>query len=116
MGLLDGGIASMMAGVMGQFYLPATLVQVTLVADGEGGGTETVTSQPCRVQEDMVREETRAAAGYAQNEKRFLVLQSGITGALTGDCRLTVGGITYSLSQPEQDPAKSYWQVRGVPT
>lgn len=115
MGILDGGIQSLFGTVMGSFYLDATLIGVTLIYDDEGGTTETPTSQPVKVQEDMVSEETRAAGNFSQNEKRFIVLQKGVTGVLDGDSRLTIGGITYALRNPEQDPAKSYWLVRGVP-
>lgn len=113
MGLLDGDIKNLMGSVMGSFYLDGTLVQVTLVPDGQGGGTETTTTQSVKVQEDIIREENRSL--YSQNAKRFIVLQAGVTGSLDGDCRLTVGGVTYALSRPEQDPAKAYWYVIGVP-
>lgn len=115
MGLLDGDIATLMGDVMGQFYLDGTLRTVTFNDDGQGGGTTTTTTQAVKVQEDRITEEARAAAGYSQLAKRFIVLQSGITGPLTGDSELTVGGATYMLSTPEQDPAKAYWYVVGVP-
>lgn len=115
MGILNGGIAKTMARVMGTFYLPATLWTIQLVEDGQGGGTETRTSQPVKVQEDMIKEEARAAMGVAQTAKRFLILQHGLTGQLNDDSELEIGGVTYALSRPEQDPAKSYWDVIGVP-
>jgi hypothetical protein len=114
-GLLDGDIAALMGDVMGQFYLDGTLTTVTLVGDGQGGGSTTVSSQSVKVQEDRITEEARLAGGYSQLAKRFIVLQAGITGPLTGDSELTVGGVTYMLSTPEQDPAKAYWYVVGVP-
>lgn len=115
MGLLDGDIRALFGSVMGQFYLPATLRKITLVADDQGGGTTTVTTESVKIQEDEVSEQTRAEAGYSQDEKRFLILQQGVSGPLTGDCELEVNGVVYALSAPIQDPAKSYWQVRGVP-
>jgi hypothetical protein len=114
-GLLDGDIAALMGDVMGQFYLDATLRTVTLVDDGSGGGTTTSTTQAVKVQEDRITEEARLAGGYSQLAKRFIVLQAGTSGPLTGDSELTVGGVTYMLSAPEQDPAKAYWYVVGVP-
>lgn len=116
MGLLDGDIAALMGDVMGQFYLPATLRTLIYQEDGYGGGSNTL-SDPVnvKVQEDRITEEARAAAGYSQLAKRFIVLQAGVTGPLTGDSELTVGGVTYMLSTPEQDPAKAYWYVVGVP-
>lgn len=115
MGLLDGGIAAQMASVMGTFYLDATLRQATFVEDGYGGGETTYVSVGVKVQEDQITEEDRAAAGWQQTAKRFIVLQSGTIGGLDGDCELAVGGVTYMLSLPQQDPAKAYWHVVGVP-
>lgn len=115
MGILDGGIANMMGRVMGSFYLDAVLWTVTLVPDGEGGGTEGRTPQPVKVQENMIREEVRATLGLAQTAKQFIILQAGVAGGLTDDSELEIGGVTYVLMQPQQDPAKSYWRVFGVP-
>lgn len=116
MGILDGGIQSLFGTVMGAFYLDATLTSVTSVFDSQGGTTEITSTQPVKVQEDAVDERTRAAGNFSQNEKRFIVLQKGVIGQITGDSRLTApDGITYALREPDQDPAKSYWLVRGVP-
>lgn len=125
MGILNGGIQSLFGTVFGAFYLDAWLITVTNVYANDGTTTETTTFQAIKMQEDAVDERTRAAGNFSQNEKRFIVLQKGVTGQLTGDSRMNVGGtivddeifggITYALREPEQDPAKSYWLVRGVP-
>lgn len=115
MGLLDGGIQSLFGTAFGSFYLDATLIRVTLVPDGMGGGTTTETSEPVKVQQDAVDERTRAEAGYAENERRFLILQAGVAGPLNGDCKLVFEGEEFLLSSPQQDPARSYWAVRAVP-
>lgn len=116
MGILNGGIQSLFGTVFGAFYLDGTLITVTNIYADDGKTTETTSNQPCKVQEDAVDERTRSAGNYSQNEKRFLVLQKGIAGPLTGNSRLVApDGITYVLREPDQDPAKSYWQVRGVP-
>ena len=115
MGLLDGDIANLFGSVMGSFYLPATLRKVTLVSDGQGGGTSVTTTHAVKVQEDVISEQTRAAGGWSQLDKMFIILQAGVSVVVDGDCQLTVSGITYALSLPTQDPAKSYWMARGVP-
>lgn len=115
MSILTGGIQSLFGTVMGAFYLDATLITVTQVFAADGTTTEITTNQAVKVQEDAVSEASRAAGNFSQNEKRFIVLQKGVTGPLTGDDRLTVDGVTYALREPDQDPAKSYWLVRGVP-
>ena len=114
-GILDGGIRAIFGAAFGSFYQDATLIRVTLIPDGQGGGTEGAVTEPVKVQQDDVSEYVRATAGYAQNERRFLILQSTVTGPVTGDCRLTFEGVTYVLNSPEQDPARSYWAVRAVP-
>lgn len=72
-------------------------------------------SYPAKVQEDDVSEQTRAAGGFSQNEKVFIILQKNVPIGLNGDDHLLIGGIEYALREPRQDPAKSYWYVRGVP-
>lgn len=116
MGLLDGDIAGLFGTVFGSFYLDGTLTQNPVwVPDGQGGGSyETPDPVAVKVQEDQVDEATRVAGGYSQDDVRFLVLQQpGLT--LTGDSELTVGGRTYLLRTPRQDPAKSYYECWGVP-
>lgn len=105
----------MFGAAFGSFYQAATLVRVTFVPDGLGGGATTEATETVKVQQDSVDERTRAAAGYAQNERKFLILQSSVTGPVTGDCKLIFEGVEYMLSSPEQDPARSYWAVRAVP-
>lgn len=116
MGLLDGDIAGLFGTVFGTFYLDGTLSQNAVwVPDGQGGG-DYAPSDPVAVkyQIDQVDEATRVAGGYSQDDVRFLVLQQpGLT--LTGDSELTVGGRTYLLRTPQQDPAKSYFEVWGTP-
>lgn len=106
-------LSSVFRSALSSLYEPATLTSVVFVGDGVGGGSTTETSRSVRVQEDSIKEETRQAGGYSLDTKRFIILQDG--GVLTGDSRLTVGGVTYDLSEPEQDPVKAYWYVIGVP-
>lgn len=106
-------LSSVFRSALSSLYEPAVLSTVSWVPDGQGGGTTTSASRDVRVQEDRIKEETRQAGGYSQQAKRFIILQDG--GVLTGDSRLTVGGVTYDLSEPEQDPVKAYWYVIGVP-
>jgi hypothetical protein len=116
MGLLDGDIASLFSDVFGTFYLDGVLTPNPVwVPDGQGGGSyEPPAPVAVKYQEDAVSEETRVAGGYSQDDVRFLILQKpGLT--LTGDSELTAGGRVYMLRTPRQDPAKSYYEVWGVP-
>jgi len=115
MGLLDGDIAGLVGSVFGSFYLPATLRRVTLVPDGEGGGTTTTTTVACKVQQDAITDAMRTAGGYTQRDARFLILRSPSVGIITSDDRLDFSGTTWALSNPESDPAGSYWAVRATP-
>lgn len=117
MGLLDGDIAGLFSYVFGSFYLDGTLTQNPVwVPDGSGGGSyQTPDPVPIKYQEDQVSEETRVAGGYSQDDVRFLILQRpGLV--LTGDSEITVAdGKVYLLRTPRQDPARSYFEVWGVP-
>jgi hypothetical protein len=116
MGLLDGDIAGLFGTVFGSFYLDGTLSQNAVwVPDGEGGGSyQSAATVAVKYQIDQVDERTRAAGGYSQDDVRFIVLQqTGVV--LDGDSELTAGGRTYLLRNPQQDPARSYWMVWGVP-
>lgn len=106
-------LSSVFRSALQNLYEPATLTSNTWVPDGMGGGSQTSTTRAVRVQEDRITEETRAAGGFSMDAKRFIVLQDGQP--LNGNDRLTVGGVTYDLSVPEQDPVKAYWYVIGVP-
>lgn len=115
MGLLDGDIAGLFGTVFGSFYLDGTLTRNVWVPDGQGGGAMTPTPTSVKYQPDEASEADRAAGGYSQDDVRFIVLQKpGLV--LTGDSEITVAdGRTYLLRTPRQDPAKSYWEVWGVP-
>lgn len=115
MGLLDGGIAAIFSAAFGTFYLDATLRRVTLVPDGEGGGSKIETTQACKVQRDAVTEAMRVSGGYTQDDARFLILRSPLVGVITSDDRLDFDGQTWALFNPESDPASSYWAVRASP-
>lgn len=120
MGLLDGGIQTLMGSAFGWLYLPGTLTRVTLVDDGHGGGSEFTTMQDCRVQVDACTESMRQQAGYTSTDVRLLVLQAGVSGGdITTDDRVTVlagphAGRTFEVAAVgAQDPASSYWECRG---
>ena len=106
-------LSSVFRTTLASLYEPATLTNEQWVPDGMGGGGTVSTARTVRVQEDRIKEETRQAGGYSMDAKRFIILQDG--GTLDGDSRLEIGGVTYDLSEPEQDPVKAYWYVIGVP-
>lgn len=106
-------LSSVFRTALSGLYEPATLASNTWVPDEFGGGSYVATQRPVRIQEDRITEETRQAGGYTLDTKRFIILQDG--GTLNGDSQLIVGGVTYDLSVPEQDPVKAYWYVTGVP-
>lgn len=115
MSALDGGIRAMFGAAFGSFYLDGTLVKVANTYATDGTISTVETTEAVKVQQDSVDERTRAEGGYQQNEEKFLILQNGVTGPVSGDCKLIFEGNTYMLSSPNQDPARSYWSVRGVP-
>lgn len=114
MGILDGGIQSLFGTAFGTFYLPALIIRVVVTPDGSGGVIEQTASIPCRVQQDAVTDQMRLNGGYSETDARFLILQLGV-GPINSDDRLSFNDATYLLSNPSQDPGKSYWACRATP-
>lgn len=115
MGLLDGGIQSVMGSAFNFLYLPGTLTRVTLTDDGQGGGSSTPATQPCRVQIDACTEQMRQQAGYTAKDVRLLVLQAGVSGGdIDTNCKVTAKGATYQIAWVTQDPGASYWECRAT--
>lgn len=114
MSLLDAEIQSLFGDVFGAIYLDGTLTRVTLVDDGFGGLTENSATEPIKVQRDACTENQRLEQGYSASDVRLLILQSGVD-LLDTNCRVTVLGVTYQLGPIiSQDPARSYFEARGV--
>jgi hypothetical protein len=115
MSLLDGGISALFGGVFGALYLDGTITQVAATDDGKGGGVEALGDPvPCKVQVDRCTEAMRREPGYTARDVRLIVLQQGVTMDLDTDCRVTVKGVTYDIGSVDVDPARSYWDCRGI--
>lgn len=114
MSLLEAEIQSLFGQVFGGIYLDGTITRVTLVDDGFGGLTENSATEPCKVQRDACTENQRLEQGYSPSDVRLLILQSGVDLIDTND-RVTVLGIEYALGPIiTQDPARSYFECRGI--
>lgn len=116
MSLLDAEIQTLFGSVFGALYLDGTLTRVTLVDDGFGGLTETTAATACKVQRDACTENQRLEQGYSASDVRLLILQAG-QDQIDTNCRVTVLGETYQLGPViTQDPARSYFEARGIQT
>lgn len=119
MSLLDGEIATLFGEVFGAIYLDGTHSRVTRTEDPASAGNiiETASSQACRVQVDACTERQKLEQGYSARDVRLLVLQSGLDGAVRNGDRITTKGKTW-IAGPTvtEDPASSYWEIRGIPT
>lgn len=114
MSLLDAEIQSLFGSVFGALYLDGTVTRVTLLDDGFGGLTETTVSAPAKIQRDACTENQRLEQGYSASDVRLLILQAGID-PIDTNCRVTVLGVEYQLGPViTQDPARSYFECRGV--
>lgn len=116
MSLLDAEIQTLFGSVFGALYLDGTLTRVTLVDDGFGGLTQNSADEPIKVQRDACTEQQRLEQGYSASDVRLLILQSGVD-VFDTNCRVTVLGETYQLGPViTQDPARSYFEARGIQT
>ena len=113
MSLLDGDIASLFADVFGGVYLDGVLDRRTATQDGVGGVSVSFTSEACKVQVDTCTERQKLEEGYSPKDVRLLIL-AGVSDVKAGD-RVTVSGKTWSVGPTvTQDPARSYFECRGI--
>lgn len=116
MGLLDGGMASIMGAAFGSIYLPATLWRKrAAVRDAggsitSGGGFDEIA---CRAMRDSVTERMRLAGGYTDRDVRILVLAASFSGTITTDDEITVAGTRYAVASVDMDPAGAAYELRG---
>lgn len=114
MSLLDAEIQSLFGSVFGALYLNGNITRVTFTDDGAGGLTENLETSPCKVQRDVCTEAQRLEEGYSATDVRLLILQDG-QDPIDTNCRVMVLERMYQLGPIiNQDPARSYWECRGV--
>lgn len=112
--LLDAEIQSLFGSVFGGIYLDGTIGRVTQIDDGFGGLSQAITSIIVKIQQDACTETQRLEAGYSPTDVRLLVLQSNIDGLHAGDLA-TVLGQQFTIGPVvTQDPARSYFECRGI--
>lgn len=114
MRLLDGGLSRTFAKAFSSIYLSATLHKRRVITDDEGSATEVVTNYPCRAQVDSATEAMRASAGFADTDRRILVLTDTLAIEPDTDCEITVRGQRFGIASVVADPAFSHWDMRGT--
>ena len=113
MALLDGGLAKLFGAALGGIYLPATLHRVTRIRARGGSTSESVVDVPCRAQVERADERMRNTAGATTRDVRILVLAASLTGTITSDDRISVGGQLYAIAGVERDPGGAAFELRG---
>lgn len=111
--MLNGSLAAVFNRAFSGIYLPATLHKRELAYDGEGNPTATDRDYPCRAQVDTVTEAMRQAAGYTASDVAIYVLTGSLAVPVDTNDEITVKGIRRTVASVEQDPAASYWLLRG---
>lgn len=113
MSILEGDLAAEFYSAFSGIYSDATLTRVTMTDDGTGSLTPSETTQPIKAQRDDITEAQRVAAGYSDRDVRILVLRQGV-GEMDNNCRITLYGVVYLVSNCRSDPASAYWEVKAV--
>lgn len=115
MGLLDGQLAQVFAGVFSAIYLEGQLYRpAAWVDDGQGGGSGNgfAPAEAIKVQIDQATDAMRASDGYVDGDVRILVLAHGVAAPDT-DCECGAGGKRYMVESVSTDPAGTYYELRG---
>jgi hypothetical protein len=112
-GFLDGGVSAVFDSIFSPIYLDATLFRKpTYSDDGAGGGedNETDAGQAVKVQPEATTQAMRETEGYADTDKRYLMLAHGIAEPST-DCELVAEDQRWSVFNWSRDPASAYYDL-----
>lgn len=113
MGLLDGDIQALFGQVFGAIYLDGTLHRTTVTKATNGDLSSIDADFDIKAQFEEVTE-TMLAAGFTDGDVAIIILQSGVSPAITTDDQVTVGGVRYRVAGiHETDPAGAYWLIKG---
>lgn len=112
MSVLEGAFAAEFYNAFADIYSDAVLTRVTMT-DVNGTLTPSETNQDIKAQRDDLSEAARASAGYGEREVSILVLRQGAD-EMDANCKITLYGEIYEVSQCRSDPVSAYWQCRCV--
>ena len=114
--LLDGGLQGVFADAFSGLYLDGTLTLVSYADDGAGDLTQSGISEPVKLQVDEVTERQKIEEGYTSRDVRILILQRGVSDRPKPGSQVSAKGVVYSVGPIiTEDPAATYWQIRGTP-
>jgi hypothetical protein len=107
--------AGLFGAALAGVYEDATLHRRASPSYGGGGAitTSSPTTFACKAQIQAMSERMRAAEGYADSDQRIFILASSLAVMPTSDDEITLGGTRWGIASVDQDPARSYWEVRG---
>lgn len=109
--MLDGDLAAVFGSIMGAYFLDATLHRQTVTDDGMGGGSASSSDEAVKAQLDQTTQRQQSE-GYTDKDQRILVIASGVE-QITTDDEITVAGARWAIASVTQDPARSYYDLRG---
>jgi hypothetical protein len=112
MGLLDGPLAQVFAGVLRPIYQAGTLHKASRSESGGGSVSTSYSNFPCRGMRDVTTEAMRGEAGYTDGDVQLIILQEGIPAIATDD-QVTLAGQRWSIASVAADPASAAWVCRG---
>jgi len=114
MGLLDGGLTSVVGGAFSWILLDATVHRRTLTDNGKGGMTETETLIEAKGMIDTATKAMREADGFNDSDVALLLLAQGGVQELRLDDEVTIRGSRYHVLPPVAlDAAMTHWTARG---
>jgi hypothetical protein len=107
--------AGLFGAALAGLYENATLHRRASPSYGDGGAITGGTPQTfsCKAQPQAMTERMRMADGYADTDQRIFILASTLATTPTTDDELTLAGTRWGIASVDQDPARSYWDIRG---
>jgi len=112
--LLDGEIEALFDSVFGGVFLDATLHRTVKTTAANGDVSSVPSNVPIKAMFDKITDTMRATSGFSDKDVAIIVLQQGISPALSTADEITLKGVRWSIKSPiDEDPAASHWIARG---
>ena len=112
--------AAFISAQYGGPYHAARIVDFAAPVYDDGGSIVTAGARQeraCQAQVDAATQAMRAADGFADGERRILVIASGLAGEITTDSRVEIlagpHGGEWLVASVASDPFGTYWELRG---
>lgn len=115
---LEGAIARQVGAAFKSLFMPATLTRASVPDSPDyepfDPPIEVFVEYPCNAIVEAYSDKFRMDGLVAANERKVLILAASVAVRPQPHDRVTIRGITFTISEVNSDPAEAIWECRGI--